>query len=172
MEEHGRDRLTSGVWERALEHADPLAEKLMKRALEALGAGIASAVNLLDVEAVIIGGGLGVRFGEPYVERIAKRDAPAPVRRRRSAADVRRRARRPRRRDRRLASVRRSSALMRAVVLREFGGPEVLRLEQADRPEPIPTEVLVRVRAAGINPVDAKTRAGAAAWPRRSASRR
>ena len=49
---------------------------------------------------------------------------------------------------------------MRAVVLRGFGGPEVLRLEQADRPEPIPTEVLVRVRAAGINPVDAKTRAG------------
>ena len=49
---------------------------------------------------------------------------------------------------------------MRAVVLREFGGPEVLRLEQADRPEPSPTEVLVRVRAAGVNPVDAKTRAG------------
>jgi glucokinase len=42
----------------------------------ALGAGIASAVNLLDVEAVIIGGGLGVRFGEPYRERIAAAMAP------------------------------------------------------------------------------------------------
>ncbi len=87
MEEHGRDRLSSGVWERALKHSDPLAEKLMKRALRALGAGIASAVNLLDPEAVIIGGGLGVRFGQPYVERIAKHmhphlfvdDDPAPM---------------------------------------------------------------------------------------------
>ncbi len=42
----------------------------------ALGAGIASAQNLLDVEAVIIGGGLGVRFGEPYVKRISKSMQP------------------------------------------------------------------------------------------------
>ena len=69
--EHHRDRLTSGIWERALEHGDKLATKLIDRAVRALGAGIASAVNLLDVEAVIIGGGLGVRFGEPYRERIA-----------------------------------------------------------------------------------------------------
>ncbi len=41
-----------------------------QRAVRMLGAGIASAVNLLDVEAVIIGGGLGTRLGEPYVERI------------------------------------------------------------------------------------------------------
>ena len=72
MEEHGRDRLTSGIWERAIEHGDQLAEKLIERALKALGAGVASAVNLLDVEAVIIGGGLGVRFGQPYAEKIAK----------------------------------------------------------------------------------------------------
>ena len=68
--EHDRDRLTSGIWERALEHRDKLATKLIDRAVEALGAGIASAVNLLDVEAVVIGGGLGVRFGEPYRARI------------------------------------------------------------------------------------------------------
>ena len=42
----------------------------------------------------------------------------------------------------------------------EFGGPEVLRVEEIEAPEPIPTEVQVRVRAAGINPVDFKTRAG------------
>jgi glucokinase len=72
MEEHGRDRLTSGIWERAIHHSDPMAEKLMDRALKALGAGVASAVNLLDVEAVIIGGGLGVRFGQPYVDKLAK----------------------------------------------------------------------------------------------------
>ena len=74
--EHNRDRLTSGIWERALEHHDKLATKLIDRAVLALGAGIASAVNLLDVEAVIIGGGLGVRFGEPYRVRIAAAMAP------------------------------------------------------------------------------------------------
>jgi glucokinase len=71
MEERGRDRLTSGVWERALKHGDDLATHLIDRAVKALGVGIASAVNLLDPEAVIIGGGLGVRFGEKYVSRIA-----------------------------------------------------------------------------------------------------
>jgi glucokinase len=68
---HEHDRLTSGIWERALDRGDELATKLIDRAVRALGAGIASAVNLLDVEAVIIGGGLGVRFGEPYRVRIA-----------------------------------------------------------------------------------------------------
>ena len=76
MEEHGRDRLTSGVWERALMHGDDLATTLIDRAVKALGVGIASAVNLLDPEAVIIGGGLGVRFGEKYVSRIATRMHP------------------------------------------------------------------------------------------------
>jgi len=76
MEERGRDRLTSGVWERALKHDDDLATKLIDRALKALGAGIASAVNLIDPEAVIIGGGLGVRFGDEYVSRIAAQMYP------------------------------------------------------------------------------------------------
>jgi glucokinase len=70
MEHHDRTRLTSGIWARAIEHEDKLATELIDEAIEALGAGIASAVNLLDCEAVVIGGGLGVRFGEPYVERI------------------------------------------------------------------------------------------------------
>jgi glucokinase len=76
MEEHGRDRLTSGVWERALNHGDDLATRLIDRAVKMLGVGIASSVNLLDPEAVIIGGGLGVRLGEKYVHRIATRMHP------------------------------------------------------------------------------------------------
>lgn len=71
MRERGRPRLTSSVWAHALERGDKLAIQLIDRAVTALGAGIASAVNVLDVEAVIIGGGLGVRLGEPYVQRIA-----------------------------------------------------------------------------------------------------
>jgi glucokinase len=76
MHKHGRDRLTSGVWERALDAGDDLAEKLIERALEALGVGIASAVNLLDVEAVVLGGGLGVRFGDRFRDRIAEEMRP------------------------------------------------------------------------------------------------
>jgi glucokinase len=76
MREHGRERLTSGVWVRALEHGDKLAHSTIERAVHALGAGIASAVNVLDVECVIIGGGLGLRLGEHYVERIARAMQP------------------------------------------------------------------------------------------------
>ncbi|MGH2990795.1 MAG: ROK family protein [Solirubrobacterales bacterium] len=72
MKHKGHDRLTSSVWEHALKDGDKLAEHLIDRAVKALAAGIASAVNLLDVEAVVIGGGLGVRFGDPYVKRISK----------------------------------------------------------------------------------------------------
>jgi glucokinase len=72
MEEHGRDRLSSGIWERALKHGDKLAESVFDRALKALGPGIASAVNLLDPEAVILGGGMGVRFGDSHRDEIAK----------------------------------------------------------------------------------------------------
>src|SRR4051794_39908116 len=68
MEKHEKPRLTSGIWERAIDHGDQLATKLIDRAIEALGTGIASAVNLIDPEAIVIGGGLGVRFGDRYME--------------------------------------------------------------------------------------------------------
>jgi glucokinase len=70
MEHKQRERFTSAVWETAVERGDELAIELIDGAVEALGAGAASAVNLLDVEAVVIGGGLGVRFGDEYVDRI------------------------------------------------------------------------------------------------------
>jgi len=56
---------------------------------------------------------------------------------------------------------------MRAIVQNAFGGPEVLQIEKRPVPEPTATEVRVRVQAAGVNPVDWKTRAGkgiAAQW--------
>ena len=49
---------------------------------------------------------------------------------------------------------------MRTVVQQEFGGQDVLSLVNRPRPVPLPTEVLVRVTAAGVNPVDWKTREG------------
>jgi glucokinase len=76
MEKRGRTRLTSGIWARALAHEDKMAINLIDDAILALGAGVASCVNVLDPEAVIIGGGLGIRLGEPYAERIAKAMQP------------------------------------------------------------------------------------------------
>jgi len=76
MEKRGRDRLSSGVWARALKRGDPLAASLLDEAVDALGAGIASAINLLDVEAVVIGGGMGIRLGAPYLRRIQAEMTP------------------------------------------------------------------------------------------------
>lgn len=76
MKERERTRLTSGIWARALDHGDKLAIHVIDRAVRALGAGIASVVNVLDVEGVIIGGGVGVRLGHPYVKRISEAMQP------------------------------------------------------------------------------------------------
>ncbi len=51
---------------------------------------------------------------------------------------------------------------MKAIVLHEYGGPENLRYEDFDTPQPGPGEVLVKVKATSINPVDWKMRSGAA----------
>jgi NADPH:quinone reductase-like Zn-dependent oxidoreductase len=51
-------------------------------------------------------------------------------------------------------------ATMKAITVHEFGGPEVLKYEDAPRPEPGAGEALVRVRAAAVNPIDWKVRAG------------
>jgi NADPH:quinone reductase-like Zn-dependent oxidoreductase len=52
---------------------------------------------------------------------------------------------------------------MRAISQTTFGGPEVLGIAEVEQPHPLPTEVLVRVRAVGVNPVDTSIRSGA--WP-------
>jgi NADPH:quinone reductase-like Zn-dependent oxidoreductase len=52
------------------------------------------------------------------------------------------------------------SKTMRAILQDAFGGPDVLREAEVERPSPRPGEVLIRVRAAGVNPTDWKHRAG------------
>src|SRR5262245_16162063 len=49
---------------------------------------------------------------------------------------------------------------MRAIVVREFGGPDVMKLENVPTPAPGPSQVSVRIRAAGVNPVESYIRAG------------
>jgi len=49
---------------------------------------------------------------------------------------------------------------MNAIVIRSFGGPEVLEPAELPRPQPAEGQVLIHVRAAGVNPVDYKIRSG------------
>src|SRR5262249_19778118 len=55
---------------------------------------------------------------------------------------------------------RKENHLMRAIRVSEFGGPEVLRLEEVPNPRPDAGQVLVRIKAAGGNPVDSYIRSG------------
>jgi glucokinase len=76
MKERDKDRLSSSVYARALERGDAMAVKLIGEAAWALGLGIASAQNLLDLEAIIIGGGLGDRLGQPFIDSISQQMQP------------------------------------------------------------------------------------------------
>ena len=53
-----------------------------------------------------------------------------------------------------------SNATIQAIQAHDYGGPEVLVLEQAPRPEPNADQVLIQLKAAGVNPADWKYRAG------------
>ncbi len=70
MARRGRDRVTSGVIAAALERGDRLTHALLDDAIWALGIALANAQNLLDLEAIIVGGGLGDRLGPPFVARV------------------------------------------------------------------------------------------------------
>jgi glucokinase len=76
MEMKGRTRLSSGVIAKALERGDKMAHELIDDAVWALGVGCASVQNLLALEAIVIGGGLGDRLGRPFVDRVAEAMAP------------------------------------------------------------------------------------------------
>ena len=67
-----RETLTSGIWVRALDEGDVVATTLIDEAVAALGVAIGSAVNLLDVELVVLGGGLGERLGPKWLARLEK----------------------------------------------------------------------------------------------------
>jgi glucokinase len=71
MKEKGKPSLSSGVFVAALKRKDRMAESLIDDAVWALGVALAAAQNLLDLEAIIVGGGLGDRLGRPFVDRVA-----------------------------------------------------------------------------------------------------
>ncbi|HZD38870.1 MAG TPA: ROK family protein, partial [Actinomycetes bacterium] len=85
----GRERLTADVLGEGLAAGDPLAAELVELAARALGAAVGSACNLLDVQGVLLGGGLADGLGDPFVRqvegeirpRLLADDPPVEVRR-------------------------------------------------------------------------------------------
>ena len=67
----GEGRMKSGVFLKALEAGDRVAEDLVADAAEAVGAALASAAALVDLQRVVIGGGVTEKLGGRFVERIA-----------------------------------------------------------------------------------------------------
>src|SRR6516225_8768180 len=59
-----------------------------------------------------------------------------------------------------LAFAQKPQPMMKAVVVNEYGGPEVLKYQDAPKPEPKDDEILIRVIAAAVNPVDSYVRQG------------
>ncbi|MGH8427150.1 MAG: ROK family protein [Gammaproteobacteria bacterium] len=70
QDEEDKERLTSKVWAEALEKGDAVATEIFDEAIAALGLGIGSVLNLLDLERVVIGGGFAERMGKKLAERI------------------------------------------------------------------------------------------------------
>jgi glucokinase len=70
MEDKGKTRATSGVFKTAIERGDELIADLIDDGIAALGAGIASTVNLLDLEVVVLGGGLADKLGDTFRARV------------------------------------------------------------------------------------------------------
>lgn len=65
-----KDRMTSSVWAKALKEEDPLATRVFGEAVDAVAIGIASAINLLDLDRIVLGGGLAEKLGDDLVARI------------------------------------------------------------------------------------------------------
>lgn len=76
MTDEGKDRATSKVWARALDEDDALVTRIFDDAVSAVAIGVASVLNLLDVDRVIIGGGIAEKLGQDLADRI--RDEAAP----------------------------------------------------------------------------------------------
>ena len=71
----GDGRMKSSVFAKALAEGDTLARELVDEAASALGAALASAVALVDIDRVVLGGGLGDRLGQPFIDAVQQATA-------------------------------------------------------------------------------------------------
>ena len=73
-------KATSSVWSDALDEDDQLVTEIFDDAIEVLGLGVANAMNLLDLDRVIIGGGMAEKRGQDLADRIAEAARPTALR--------------------------------------------------------------------------------------------
>jgi glucokinase len=66
----GNGRMKSSVFSKALEAEDAVARELLEEAVEALGAALASAVALVDLDLIVLGGGLAGKLGAPFIAAV------------------------------------------------------------------------------------------------------
>lgn len=71
-----KQRLTSKVWYKALHHDDELAQQLYREAVTAVGIGVGAVINLLDLDRVVLGGGLAEKLGDQLADDVAAAAAP------------------------------------------------------------------------------------------------
>lgn len=71
-----KTKLTSKVWARALAEDDELASEVFALAIDTIGIAIGSTINVLDLELVVVGGGLAEKLGQDLADRIAAAAAP------------------------------------------------------------------------------------------------
>lgn len=76
----GKAKATSGVWAAALDEGDEVATELVAEAVAALGLAVASSLNLLDLDRVVLGGGMADKLGRGLAARIATAARPHAVR--------------------------------------------------------------------------------------------
>ncbi len=69
-DDEGKNRLTSKVWAHALDDGDELTHKLFDTAIETLGIAVGSTINLLDLDRVVVGGGLAEKLGQDLADRL------------------------------------------------------------------------------------------------------
>ena len=76
QDDEGKPRPTSKVWAKALEDGDEVATEVFKEGIEVLGIGVASVLNMLDLERVVIGGGMAEKLGKPLAGKVRKATLP------------------------------------------------------------------------------------------------
>lgn len=71
----GNDRMKSSTWEKALDAGDPVAVRIIDEAADAMASALASAIALVDIELVVLGGGMAERLGESFRADLERRVA-------------------------------------------------------------------------------------------------
>jgi len=76
QDDEDKPRPTSKVWAKALEDGDEAATEVFKEGIEVLGIGVASVLNVLDLERVVIGGGMAEKLGKSLATKVRKATLP------------------------------------------------------------------------------------------------